>query len=98
MGLPADYYVKMDRDYAGGVTYAHKVRGGKDIYLFVNTTDTPMSTIVTVRGSKPSLEYWDPHTGERVPVDTTIKTEGSISTTSFSLSLDKLHGMFVVGE
>jgi hypothetical protein len=98
MGLPADYYVKMDRDYAGGVTYAHKVRGGKDIYLFVNTTDTPMSTIVTVRGAKPSLEYWDPHTGERVLVDTTIKTEGSISTTSFSLSLDKLHGMFVVGE
>ena len=68
MGVAPDYYVKMDKDYDGSVTYTHKVRGGKDIYYFANSTDAALSSTVTIRGTKSSLEAWNPHTGERTVI------------------------------
>ncbi|MBP5612462.1 MAG: hypothetical protein J6X20_07065 [Bacteroidales bacterium] len=96
--IPADYYVKMDHDYEGGITYTHKVRGGKDIYYFANSTDQPLETTVAVRDAKKNLEYWDPHTGERRPVEATVGENRGIGTTSFGLSLPALHGIFVIAE
>ena len=96
--IPADYYVKMDHDYEGGITYTHKVRGGKDIYYFANSTDQPLETTVAVRDAKKNLEYWDPHTGSRRPVEATVGENRGTGTTSFSLSLPALHGMFVIAE
>ena len=114
LGIPADYYVRMDHDYAGGVTYIHKVRGGKDLYFIANSTDAPVSLDVTLRGAKQQLELWDPHTGERAPLQAEVsekqlpargRTPGAPAqatslgmVTRFPLELPALSGRFVVAE
>jgi hypothetical protein len=50
-------------DYDGSLTYTHKVKDGRDIYYFSNSTDQPVNTQVAFRGDK-NLELWNPHTGE----------------------------------
>ncbi|MBQ5996521.1 MAG: hypothetical protein IJL64_01485, partial [Bacteroidales bacterium] len=58
----------------------------------------PLETTVAVRDAKKNLEYWDPHTGERRPVEATIGENRGTGTTSFGLSLPALHGIFVIAE
>lgn len=111
LGLAPDYYVRTDHDYAGAVTYIHKVRGGKDIYFIANSTDGAVSLQVGLRGEKKQVELWDPHTGERsVPQD--LKVEENFArrgrgdqapvslgkVTGFPLELPARTGMFVVAE
>src|SRR5574344_89682 len=105
MGAAPDYYVRMDKDYAGGVTYIHKVRGGKDIYFFANTADNPLTTKVTLRGAKSSVEAWDPLSGSRSVVDASVAGAGAaasassgVPATTFDLSLPALTGMFIVAQ
>jgi hypothetical protein len=50
-------------DYDGSLTYTHKVKDGRDIYYFSNSTDKPVDTKVTFRGDR-KLELWNPLTGE----------------------------------
>lgn len=111
LGLAPDYYVRTDHDYAGAVTYIHKVRGGKDIYFIANSTDGAVTLQVGLRGEKKQVELWDPHTGERsVPQD--LKVEENFArrgrgdqapvslgkVTGFPLELPARTGMFVVAE
>ena len=110
LGVPADYYVRMDHDYAGALTYTHKVRDGKDIYFISNSTDAPVSLKVALRGSRGSVELWDPQTGGRSSVQAAVterraaprrgETEGAPlgKVTEFPLELPALSGMFVVAE
>ena len=99
MGAEPEYYVKMDHDYAGGVTYTHKVRGGKDIYYFANSTDKPLETTVAVRGAKKNLEAWNPHDGGKSTVAANhAERRGGEQVTEFKLSLPALSGMFIVAE
>ena len=69
LGAKPDYYVKMDHDYDGALTYIHKVRGGKDIYFIANSTDAPVELDVRLRDKKRNVELWDPQTGERRAVE-----------------------------
>ena len=110
LGLEPDYYVRMDHDYAGAVTYIHKVRGGKDIYFIANSTDAPVSLQVALRGAKQQVELWDPQTGERCTPDEVlvsdtdnIRPRGSTrpvleAQTHFPLELPARSGMFVVTQ
>lgn len=110
LGLDPDYYVRTDHDYAGAVTYIHKVRGGKDIYFIANSTDSPVSLQVCLRGEKKQVELWDPHTGERsFPAEVLVsytderRPKGSAyrslePATHFPLDLPARSGMFVVAE
>ena len=110
LGLEPDYYVRMDHDYAGAVTYIHKVRGGKDIYFIANSTDEAVSLDLGLRGEKKNVELWDPHTGERsTPAEVLveeidqIRQRGSRAVvlepvTTFPLALPARSGMFVVAE
>jgi hypothetical protein len=50
-------------DYDGSLTYTHKVKDGRDIYYFSNSTDKAIDTKVAFRGAK-DLELWNPITGE----------------------------------
>lgn len=43
--------------------YIHKVKDGKEIYLFANLSNKPISTQVELRGAL-SPESWNPHTGD----------------------------------
>jgi len=46
----------------GAFSYLHKVRDGKDIYFFANSSDNIIDTEVLLRG-KVNLESWNPHDG-----------------------------------
>lgn len=99
MGAESDYYVKMDHDYAGGITYTHKVRGGKDIYYFANSTDSPLETTASVRGVKSNLEAWNPHNGDKAAVKAEVAdTRSGEKVTRFPLNLPALTGVFIVAE
>ena len=99
MGAAPEYYVKMDHDYDGGITYTHKVRGGKDIYFFANTTNSPLESTATVRGTKKNLEYWDPQDGSKAAASAEYKeARNGEQTTSFKLSIPALSGLFVIAE
>ncbi len=114
LGVKADYYVKMDHDYEGALTYTHKVRGGKDLYFISNSTDAPVQMQVALRGAKNSVELWDPQTGERHTVEA-VRSERRAArraaprgdaeqapslgfVTEFPLELPALTGCFIVAE
>jgi hypothetical protein len=77
----------------GHLTYLHKVSTeGRNIYFFANSSSKKVETTVTVRGEFEVLELWDPMTGEKIQLTTTIEN----GYTSFTLSLDKISSAFVV--
>lgn len=47
----------------GKFSYIHKIRDGKHIYYFANSSDQAVDTEVLLRG-KLKLENWNPHTGK----------------------------------
>ena len=42
----------MNRSYAGALTYIHKVKSGRDIYFFANSTDAAVDATVVLRGRR----------------------------------------------
>ena len=91
--MPPMWPVKLYPDYNGALTYLHKIKDGRDIYFFANSQDTPVDTQVVLRGTK-NLELWDPHTGERRP----IESSASADRTAFHLTLPPVHAVFVIGN
>jgi hypothetical protein len=89
--------VPMNRDYAGALTYIHKVKSGRDVYFFANSTDAAVDAPVVLRGNK-TLEIWDPHTGERKKADATSSEAAGQSVTTLRLSLEPLTSVFYVQE
>lgn len=83
--------------YLGALTYIHKVKGGKDVYFFSNTTDHPIDTSVALRGDR-KLAIWDPHTGEKRPVESSKSQVGNEEVTSVRLALPPVRSVFFVQE
>ncbi|MCR4860005.1 MAG: hypothetical protein K5910_05015 [Bacteroidales bacterium] len=111
LGVAPEYYVKMDHDYDGALTYTHKVRGGKDIYFISNSTDAPVRMQVALRGTKGSVEAWDPQTGNRRSLKVATAERRSAlrggnpeeapvvgQVTEFPMELPALSGVFIVAE
>jgi len=79
-------------DVSGGnFTYIHKVLDGRDIYFFANSSDTPVSAKVKLRGEK-SLEAWDPHTGDKKAA----AAEYNNGATALTVELEAVKSMFFV--
>lgn len=47
----------------GYINYVHKQKKGNDLYFFTNTTESHVTTQITLRGRFRKLELWNPHTG-----------------------------------
>ena len=62
--------LKRGPDYDGALTYIHKVKNGRDIYFFANSSPKSIDTKVVLRGKKP-LRIWNPHTGAQEEVEAT---------------------------
>jgi hypothetical protein len=93
--MPADNYVKMTVDYVGGVTYIHKVKDGRNIYYFVNSTDNPVTTKAALRaGGK--FEAWNPHTGEKRTIEPVRSDLEGESVVTVDLDLAPVSSMFFV--
>jgi hypothetical protein len=85
--------LRRGNEYEGALTYIHKVKDGRDIYFFANSTAKPVDTNVVLRGRK-TLRIWDPHTGTQAPAESTP----SDSSTSVHLVLQPVTSVFFVGE
>lgn len=83
----------------GTFSYIHRQRSGKDIYYFGNSGDTPIDTVVTLRGRLTAAEFWDPHTG-KISKIAGIRhvANGGETRTEFSLNLPPLQSLAVVGR
>jgi hypothetical protein len=60
----AAWSLKSGTDYDGALTYIHKVKNGRDIYFFSNSSPRSVDATVTLRGAN-DLSIWNPHSGAR---------------------------------
>ena len=85
----------------GCINYTHKQKDGYDIYYFINTTESPLSTVVTLRGKVRRPELWDPHTGLITKIHDSeyeVKRVGEDYYTDINLCLDPSRSTFIVGK
>jgi hypothetical protein len=81
----------------GNLSYIHKVRDGKNVYFFGNSSDTPVRPLVQLR-DRLSLEAWDPHSGAVAPVDLSHGTDHGGKVTRIRLTLSAGQSVFLVEE
>ena len=76
-----DVVIEQDLAVSGGnFSYIHKVKDGKSIYFFANSSDAEVDTWVALRG-KLTPEIWNPHDGKIGPaeVEHVIGKEGPVT-------------------
>ena len=86
---------KEGREYDGALTYIHKVKNGRDIYFFANSSEHEVDTKVLLRGKK-DLQIWNPHTGEIRQAELTWDTAGGSQVTRVHLVLPPVTALFYV--
>jgi len=94
---PPLWPVKLDMNYDGALTYIHKVKDGRDIYFFANSTTNAIDTKVVLRGDK-NLAIWNPHTGERENAETAKSESSGQPVTIVHLVLQPVRSTFFVQE
>jgi hypothetical protein len=81
----------------GALSYLHKVKEGKQIYHFANSSDTALDIHVRLRG-KMKPEMWNPHDGTMTQPEYTLVKENGVEFTRVRLMLEPVKSLFVVGE
>ncbi|MFD1316372.1 glycosyl hydrolase [Namhaeicola litoreus] len=98
---PADVWFlsnpKLKSDF-GKFSYIHKIKDGKNIFYFSNSSDEVIQTEVCVKGIL-KLEQWNPHNGE---INKDIKLEyiktNNQDYTKFKLRLEPVASVFYVSS
>ena len=85
------------RAYAGALTYIHKVKNGRDIYFFANSSEKRVDTNVVLRGRK-QVTIWNPHTGEKEQTKLTHAKVGGAEVTTVRLVLPPVESRFYIQE
>lgn len=82
----------------GKFNYIHKIKDGKHIYYFTNSSDEAIKTEVVIRG-KVNLESWNPHSGNKSKLEpiSYFKADGQVFTKCL-LKLDPVSSRFWVGD
>ncbi len=83
------------KNYSGALTYIHKVKNGRQIYFFANSSQRAVSTTVTLRGGF-NLDVWNPHTGSRAAAESERTTVAGGATTTIHLVLPPVSSLFYV--
>ncbi|MDX1284277.1 MAG: glycosyl hydrolase, partial [Draconibacterium sp.] len=82
----------------GKFNYIHKVKEGKHIYMFTNSSDEVIDTEVVLRG-KLKLEKWNPHTGiVDKNVEFELEKKGEQEFTKIKLKLNPVSSLFLLGD
>jgi alpha-L-rhamnosidase len=84
-------------EYEGALTYIHKIKDGRDIYFFANSSPKQIDTKVILRGRK-NLRIWDPHTGEQKPAEFVGGDVSGQPVTTIHLVLPSVSSLFFVQE
>ncbi|HXS94990.1 MAG TPA: glycosyl hydrolase [Candidatus Limnocylindrales bacterium] len=85
--------IRVGSQYEGALTYIHKVKDGRDIYFFANSTAKPVDAKVVLRGKK-ALAIWNPHTGEQQAAEFT----NTDSATTLHLTLPPVTSLFYIQQ
>jgi len=88
--------LKMGTAYDGALTYIHKVKDERNIYLFANSSDKAIETEVAVRGDLKTLQIWNPHTGESKKTEALTTTVNDQKITTFKVILPPVSSLFYV--
>jgi hypothetical protein len=91
-----DVLIEQDLTVSGGnFSFIHKVKDGKSVYFFGNSSDAEVDTWVALRG-KVAPEIWNPHDGKIGPaeVEHVIGNEGPV--TRVHLKLAPVRSLFLV--
>ena len=83
--------------FQGALTYIHKVKDGRDIYFFANSSPRAIDTKIVLRGEH-RLRLWNPHTGGREPVEFTVGEANGQPVTTVHLVLPSVRSVFLVQE
>ncbi len=89
--------LKKGPEYAGALTYIHKVKNGRDMYFFANSSPDSIDTKVFLRGRK-SLRIWNPHTGELQVAQFMLGEANGQGITTVRLVLPSVTSLFFIGE
>ncbi len=84
-------------EYEGALTYIHKVKNGRDIYFFANSSPKSVDTKVILRGTK-TLRIWNPHNGETQPAEFTQGEASGQPVTTIRLALPSVSSLFDIQE
>jgi hypothetical protein len=79
----------------GMLSYLHKIKDGRHIFYFANSSNDPVDTWVRLRG-KLSLSEWNPHTGEISRVECGPVAENGREFTRARLKLAAVKSVFLV--
>lgn len=80
----------------GYLSYIHKVKDGRDIYFFANSSGNAVSTAVLIRGHLNAPMLWNPYDGSRENADYAYKTVGGAPVTEVTLKLSAVNSVYLV--
>jgi hypothetical protein len=80
----------------GHLAYIHKVKGGRDIVLVVNSSNERVSTTISIRGAM-RLDQWDPHNGEIRPAPAEVVDAPAGPRTQCPIELPPVTSTVLVG-
>ena len=80
----------------GALSYLHKVKQERDIYLLANSSDTSLDIPVRFRG-KIKPEVWNPYDGTMTQPEYTLITENGVVVTRVQVKLEAVKSLFVIG-
>lgn len=101
LGIPADVSLAGPVPTAGGgvVGYTHRVRDGRHIYYFGNSSDAAVDATVTLRGHLSRPQLWNPHDGKVMAIrDVRYRKGPHGEVTEFRLKIAPVSAMAVVGK
>lgn len=90
--------IKKGDSKLGVFSYIHKIKDGKDVYFFANSTDDVINTTVLLKGNH-NLENWNPYDGTTSTLKkiNTVKINKQVYT-QYKLELAAVKSTFWVGK
>lgn len=80
----------------GSFGYIHKIKFGRNIYYFANSSDQEITCSVTFRGKIINPCFWDPHTGTRTDVAYSYGEDKGTPITRVIVKLPGVRSIFLV--
>jgi hypothetical protein len=78
----------------GMLQYIHKIKNGRNIYFFANSSGKPVEFDAVLRGIFTNLENWNPHNGSMTTMK--VQNDPAKNTTTIRLTLPPIYSTFIV--